>query len=457
MKVVLGILVALLAVLYYLIILPPTIQYVDNDLEWFGYGDPQPENTTIYPYRIHIEDAAIADWRRRVKDTRFGNDLEDGNFEYGFQVNYMKEIQRHMLDKYDWRKHEAQLNQYAHFTTKIEGIDVHFLRAFPADRAAWQGRVLLLVHGWPGSVWEFMKILPRLTNPQAYGGKAQDAFEVICPSIPGYGFSEAPKQRGFGISDAARFFAELMKRLGHKTFYYQGGDYGAVIGSTMGQLYGNRMVGLHLNMIVVPFRSPRMFAHRMLASLLPSLLLSAEDRPRLKPFLEEFMHIIQETGYMHIQATKPDTVAMALMDSPVGLAGYILEKFSTWTNPAYRELPDGGLTEKYELDDLLTNVMIYWYTGTIGSSLRYYKELFTDPVLHKLEHHPVHVPTGLASFPHEIGAPPQALAAHRYKNIVQYSDMPRGGHFAASEEPELLAQDFFLFVKKLEKLETFGA
>ncbi|KAJ8248626.1 hypothetical protein GJAV_G00244020 [Gymnothorax javanicus] len=314
---------------------------------WWGPAErPPSEDGKIYPFLVKTTDEEIQDLHRRIDQTRFTQPLDEGQFHYGFNSKYLRKVVSYWRRQFDWKEQVKVLNKYPHYKTKIEGLDVHFVHVRAPHRPEGQAtRPLMLVHGWPGSFFEFYKILPLLTE-------SQDGlvFDVVCPSIPGYGFSEAPHKQGFNSLACARVFLKLMERLGYPEFYLQGGDWGSLITTNMAQMKPECMKGLHLNMFSVT---------RGGLGMLLSLLIG----PYL-PFL----------------ATKLDTAGCGLNDSPVGLAAYILEKFSTWTDFQNRGLEDGGLERKFSLDDLLTNVMLYWTTGSIISSMRFYKEnLSEDP------------------------------------------------------------------------------
>uniref|UniRef100_A0A3B4T907 Epoxide hydrolase n=1 Tax=Seriola dumerili TaxID=41447 RepID=A0A3B4T907_SERDU len=405
---------------------------------WWGTGEkPLIEDDKIYPFHVQTSDKEIEDLHERIDRTRYTDPLEDSGFHYGFSSTYLKKVVSYWRHEFDWKSQVVVLNKYPHFKTKIEGLDVHFIHVRPPHRENQKVLPLMLVHGWPGSFYEFYRILPLLTENQD-----GVVFEVICPSIPGYGFSEAPHKQGFDSLAAARVFLTLMERLGFSQFYLQGGDWGSLITTNMAQMKPQCVKGLHLNMFSSR-RGFRVLLSLMIGPYLPFLVgFSREDVHRLFPFFEKNVWgILRETGYMHIQATKPDTAGCGVNDSPVGLAAYILEKFSTWTDLGNRDLADGGLERKFSLDDLLTNVMIYWTTGSIVSSMRFYKENLKR----------IFVPTGLAAFPGELMHCPKSWAQMRYRNIYSYTFMPRGGHFAAFEEPQLLASDLVQFVRKVEE------
>ncbi|XP_010200160.2 epoxide hydrolase 1-like [Colius striatus] len=427
---------------------------------WWGAGERPlkgKEDESIRPFKIETSDKEIEDLHHRLDQARFTPPLEGAAFHYGFNSSYLQKVVAYWRNQFDWRKQVEILNKYPHFQTTIEGIDIHFIHVKPSyiphGRAV---QPLLMVHGWPGSFYEFYKIIPLLTEPAGHGLNEGDVvFEVICPSIPGYGFSEAPHKKGFDSIAAARIFHKLMNRLGFKEYYLQGGDWGSRITTNMAQMLPQSVKGLHLNLIFIGSRALRRTISVMLGAYLPWLVgFTREDAQRMYPFMQKnIYYLLQESGYLHIQATKPDTAGCGLNDSPVGLAAYILEKFSTWTDKAFREKDDGGLESKYSLNELLTNVMIYWVTSSIVSSMRFYKEnISKDPGLTGQSRVAVYVPTGIAAFPQEIAHTPRAWAKGNFKNIITYSYMPRGGHFAAFEEPKLLAQDIVHFVRKVEQL-----
>ncbi|XP_068597369.1 epoxide hydrolase 1 [Brachionichthys hirsutus] len=417
---------------------------------WWGAGKkPLSEDDRIYPFKVKTSDEEIKDLQERIDRARYADPLEDSGFQYGFNSTYLKKVVSYWRNEFDWKKQVEVLNKYPHFKTKIEGLDVHYIHVRPARRENQRILPLMLVHGWPGSFYEFYKILPLLTENQD-----DLAFEVICPSLPGYGFSDAPQKQGFDSLAAARVFLTLMERLGFSQFYLQGGDWGALITTNMAQMKPQCVKGLHLNMFTSR-RGFKVLLTLMIGPYLPFLVgLGREDVQRMFPYFEKNVwEILRESGYFHIQATKPDTAGCGLNDSPVGLAAYILEKFSSWTDLKNRDLVDGGLERTFNLDDLLTNIMIYWTTGSIVSSMRFYKENFkSNPDKRVDAKTGIFVPTGLAAFPGELMHCPKSWAELRYQNIYSYTFMPRGGHFAAFEEPQLLANDLVQFVKKVEKL-----
>ncbi|XP_035680094.1 epoxide hydrolase 1-like [Branchiostoma floridae] len=434
---------------------PEPLKFQDN--YWGRGAKPSSEpkdHDKIHEISVNVPNATLIDLKNRLQNVRLFEALENVEFQYGFRLDYMKDLVTYWRDKYDWRKQEAYLNTFPHYKTNIEGIDLHFIHVKPKLKQGQTAKPLMIVHGWPGSVFEFYKIILMLVDPTSHGGSEDDVFEVIAPSIPGYGFSEMPHKKGFDQIAVAQMFLKLMERLGFERFYVQGGDWGALITRIMALLKPSVITGLHNNMIISDAGNPVSLVRTMVGSVFPSVVgVKPEEYDRVYPYGKKIMQLLQETGYMHIQATKPDTIGFALNDSPVGLAAYILEKFSTWTNPANKDLADGGLEKYYTKDELLTSVMIYWTTGTITSSMRFYKEAFAGKAL-ETRGMQVTVPTGMAAFPHELGHIPEAWCAPFYTNLVHYTLMSDGGHFAAFEKPDLLAADIRTFVKKVESLHT---
>ncbi|XP_073412347.1 epoxide hydrolase 1-like isoform X3 [Dendrobates tinctorius] len=316
---------------------------------WWGPGEKpltHGDDTRLRPFVIEASFADIEDLHRRLDSTRFFPPLEDSRFCYGFNPSHLRTVISYWRNKYDWSKQVEILNKYAHYKTTIEGLDIHFIHVKPSHLNPGQKvHPLLMVHGWPGSFYEFYHILPMLTDPGNHGLDPNIVFEVICPSIPGYGFSEAPSKQGFSALAAARIFYKLMLRLGFREFYLQGGDWGSRITTLLSQMKPQSVKGLHLNFVMLPTGGLARLKSLLIGRYLPWLVgLTKEDVRRLYPYMEKnVFRIMRETGYLHIQATKPDTIGSALNDSPAGLAAYILEKFSTWTDYSFTELEDGGL------------------------------------------------------------------------------------------------------------------
>ena len=352
-------------------------------------------------FRLDVPDSALADLRERLKRTRWPDEPPLEPWSTGTSVAWMKSLVDYWQDGFDWRAWEAKLNAFPQFSLRLHGIDLHFIHLPSKKKGAMP---LLLSHGWPGSLFEFHKLLPML---------AED-FTVVAPSLPGYGLSFAHGQKRFGADDMAACFADLMSALGSERFGAQGGDWGASIASVLGLRQAKRLIGIHLNLLMVR-REPQ----------------GVED----PVFLKQLNHFLkEETGYQAIQGTKPQTLAFGLTDSPAGLAAWIAEKFRTWSDC-------GGVIENaISRDELLANVSLYWFTGAIGSSFwPYYARLHAGwPIPAGAT---IDVPVGYAQFPKEILTPPRALAEKTYTDIRRWSAMPKGGHFAALEQPELLARE----------------
>lgn len=379
---------------------------------------------TPRPFRVHVPDAVLADLRDRLARVRWPDEAPGPAWSYGTSLGYMKELVAYWRDTYDWRTHEARLNELRQFTAPVAGITLHFIHE---EGCGPNPLPLLLSHGWPGSVWEFHTIIPMLTDPARFGGDPTDSFTVIAPSLPGYGFSFAPGQPRFGVAEIADAFAALMTDvLGYRRFAAQGGDWGGFVTSRLGAAYPDRLVGIHVNLL----------------ALRRDLARPANPTPEEQQYLDELAHWLrEETGYQWIQGTKPQTLAYALTDSPVGLAAWIVEKFRTWSDCG------GDVERRFSKDVLLTNIMIYWVTGAINASFWPYYARYHQPWPIG-DGQRIEVPTAYAAFPREIVRPPRSWAERMY-NIRRWTVMPAGGHFAALEEPDALAADVRAFFRDL--------
>ncbi len=369
-------------------------------------------NDAVEPFRVDVDDTVLDDLRRRLEATRFPDPIPGTGWEYGTPIDEVAELVDHWRDGYDWRAQEARLNQLDQFTTEIDGVRIHFVHARAPQRDALP---LLLVHGWPGSIVEFLDVIPRLTA---------DGFHVVAPSLPGYAFSEAPGEPGWDIARVARAFVELMARLGYDRYGAQGGDWGAQITTRMAVADSEHCVGLHLNM---PIAGPP-------AGDVP---LDDEERADLA-VMARFQR--EDAAYAQLQGAHPQTLGIALDDSPAGLLAWIVQRFRDWSDC------DGELMRSFTRDQLLTNVMSYWVTRSFTSSARLYWETMHSGVLRE-PLAPVDVPTGVARFPkEEILRFPRSWVEQRY-HVTRWTDMPRGGHFAAMEEPELFVADVQAFFR----------
>nr|XP_039258683.1 epoxide hydrolase 1-like [Styela clava] len=409
-------------------------------------------DTSIRPFKIDVSDSEIEDLNKRLDNVRFPSpSLEDTKFTYGVNQEFMKKFVDYWRNSYSWREQEKYLNKYPHFKTRIEGLDIHFVHFKPKTMSTLnQPRPLMLLHGWPGSFLEFYKMIPMLTDPTSHGGNETDLFEVIIPSIPGYGFSQASEIQGLGSLNCARIFHKLMLRLDHKKYYVQGGDWGSVIGSNMAMLYPSAVKGYHFNMINGGLNSLTV-VKMLIASFAPNLFFDKEDVKANFPVKNLFIKLWKEFGYLHLQATKPDTVGFALSDSPVGLAAYIVEKFAVWTDPDSVDNDDGNIPKHWTYDELLNNIMIYWLSGNVTSSLRFYKETFSDLMITR--DIKVRVPAGFAAFPSEVFHGMKCDIEYKCTRLLSYTRMREGGHFAAFQVPHVLTEDFRQFVRQIERVD----
>jgi pimeloyl-ACP methyl ester carboxylesterase len=353
----------------------------------------------VVPFTINVPDATLRDLKSRLERTRFPEEIPGTNWDYGTDLTYLKSLITYWRDSFDWRAQEKALNRLPQFKTTIDGIDIHFIHQKSPVPTAMP---LAMTHGWPGSIVEFSKVIGPLTDPASFGGRPEDAFSIVAISLPGFGFSGKPQGRGYSPERMAGIIATLMARLGYQKYGVQGGDWGGIISGVADPNEG------------VP----------------PAELQRREAR-------EQYM--ANERAYQQIQATKPQTLGFALDDSPSGLAAWIVEKFRAWCDC------DGGNVEsKFTKDELLTNITMYWATQSGTSSARIYYENRVAPPNPKR----VEVPTACALFPKEISVPPRKWVEARY-NLVRWTEMPRGGHFAALEQPELLIADVREFFRGL--------
>ncbi len=377
------------------------------------------------PFTVHVDDEVLADLRRRLDAARLPDQAPGDPWEFGIPVEVMREALDHWRHRYDWRAREARINAWPNYLTEAAGERVHFIHARSPEAGATP---LVLTHGWPGSFVEFLDVIGPLTDPAAHGGDAADAFHVVVPSMPGYGFSGPTVQPGFGAHRVADAVAEVMAQLGYDKYVAQGGDWGSIVTRRLGEAYADRLLGVHFNML---FAFPEADD--------PDAM-NGVTEAELERFGAAATRIANGTGYMAIQSTKPQTLAYGLTDSPVGLAAWILEKFQVWS-----DLEPGGLAETFGWDRLLDNVMAYWVTNTAGSAARLYAEstrqghAADQPWSGRVE-----VPTGYANHPFELLQTPRAWAEKRYR-IVHWVEQPRGGHFAAFERPQQFVEDVRAF------------
>jgi pimeloyl-ACP methyl ester carboxylesterase len=375
----------------------------------------------VEPVRIAVGDDVLDDLRSRLARTRWPEAETVDDWSQGIPLAYVQEVCRYWADDYDWRAREAALNRFTQYRTSLDGLGIHLIHVRSPHEDALP---LVITHGWPGSIVEFHKIIEPLTDPTAHGGDAADAFHVVCPALPGYGFSDKPSATGWSVEKIAAQWAVLMDRLGYARYGAQGGDWGGAVTTAIGQQDVEHCVGIHLNM---PIARPD-------PDTMDSLTPEEEAGLAASQYYRKW-----DSGYSKQQSTRPQTLGYGLADSPSGQAAWILEKFWAWTDC------DGHPEKALTRDEMLDNVMLYWATNAGASSGRLYWESFgqfRDP-------RPVTVPAGVASFPKEIFRPSRRWVEQRYTDLRHWTDMPKGGHFAAFEQPELLVDDIREFFRKL--------
>jgi pimeloyl-ACP methyl ester carboxylesterase len=380
---------------------------------WLGRAPGALADPAIEPFTYHSPQSALEDLRHRLAQARWPERETVSDWSQGVPLDRLRALVDYWQTNYDWRRCEARLNGFDQYRTEIDGLDIHFLhvRSPRADALP-----IIITHGWPGSVIEFFKIIEPLTDPTAHGGQAQDAFHVVAPSLPGFGFSGKPAEPGWDSVRIARAWGELMRRLGYTRYVAQGGDWGAEVTTRMAQQRPAGLAGIHLNFpLVVP-------------DPLPTSGLSAEEQ-RAVDALARFQ--TQGFGYFLLQSTRPQTVGYALVDSPVGQAAWIYEKFHAWTDNAGD--PEDALTR----DKMLDNITLYWLTETAASSARIYFENAQVG----LNSGTVDIPVGCSLFPREILPAPRSWAEQFYSDLIYWNELDRGGHFAAFEEPALFTQE----------------
>ena len=379
----------------------------------------------VAPFRVDVPEASLADLRERLRRTRWPEPETVTDWSQGTPLAYVRELCRYWLMEYEWPAAQARLNRFPQFLTRINDLDIHFVHVRSPHPGATP---LVMTHGWPGSVVEFRKVIDPLTDPVAFGGSAADAFHVVCPTLPGFGFSGKPARPGWGVERIADTWDQLMARLGYPRYGAQGSDWGTSVTTSLGQQDTAHLAGIH---VMPPIAPPD-----------PATLddLTEAERASLAELRAAAAH---ESGYSAEQSTKPQTVGYGLVDSPAGLAAWIGEKFWSWTDH------DGSLDAVISRDDLLDDLMLYWLPGTAASSARLYWESFaqvsdwfTSAVTDTVD-----VPTGCTVFPHEVPHPSRRWAAKRYTDIRHWSEPARGGHFAALEQPETFVEEVRAFFR----------
>ena len=380
----------------------------------------------VTPFKVEVPDATLQDLKERLDRTRWPDEIPGSNWDYGTNLDYLKELVEYWRTRFDWRSQERLINSFSHFKTDVDGMGIHFIH----EKGMGPNPMpLVITHGWPGTFFEMYKVIPMLSDPASHGGDQEDSFDVVAPSLPGFGFSDHPTQRGMQVLKVADMWAKLMtENLDYPRFAAAGGDIGAGVTSRLGFAHPDKLTGIHLTSITRP-----------------TPYLGPGSRPLNKA---EAAHSAQrekwqrdEGGYAHIQGTKPQTLAYGLNDSPAGLAAWIVEKYRTWSDC------HGDVESRFSKDELLTTITIYWVTQTISSSTRMYLENQTHTWGMGPEER-VKAPTGIALFPQEIAKPPREWAERSY-DVRRWTEMPSGGHFAALEEPTRLVEDIRDFFRGL--------
>ena len=367
----------------------------------------------IRDFSVDIPKTALDDLEIRLRHVRWPDPEPVDDWSQGIPLDYVKTVVEHWRTSYDWRRCQDELNQYDHQLTEIDGVDIHFMHIRSPEADA---RPVIMTHGWPGSIIEFMDVIGPLTDPVAFGGEAKDAYHLVIPTLPGFGFSGKPVATGWGMEKIARAWDLLMARLGYDRYFAQGGDWGGMVTSVIGAQNLGHCAGIHVNFVVT---GP------------PSEEMMANPTPQEQAALARYMdYQSQGSGYAEIQRTRPQTLGYGLADSPVGQMAWIMEKFQGWSDDA--KAPD----DNFDCDRLLDNVMIYWLNNAGASSARLYRESFGS-----INIDPVDIPSGCSIFPNEIVTPSRRWAEQRFKDLRYWGEAEKGGHFAAMEVPELFVQE----------------
>jgi pimeloyl-ACP methyl ester carboxylesterase len=381
------------------------------------------EDNTVRPSRIDVPEEAFADLRRRIAATRWPSKELVADRSQGVQLEALQALARYWETDYDWRKAEAKLNALSQFTTEIDGVDIHFIHVRSEHEDALP---LIMTHGWPGSVIELLETVGPLTDPTAHGGDAADAFHLVLPSLPGYGFSGEPMELGWNVGRVAQAWAELMRRLDYTRYVAQGGDVGAAVTDAMGRQAPEGLAAIHVNLLVTVLGGPQET--------------ESDEERAAQAQLDTFR--ASGFGYFLEMATRPQTIGYALLDSPVALAAWLLDHDTDSYEKIARAFVDGETAGKLTRDNILDNITLYWLTGTGASAARSYWE-DGQALAAAAGHAPpeVSIPTGFTTFPGEIWRTPRSWAENSYPNLTYFNEVDKGGHFAAWEEPELFSNE----------------
>eukprot|EP01037_Dinobryon_pediforme_P000861 gene861-866_t len=400
-----------------------------------GFAQTPTAPNAIRPFQVNIAESDLTDLRQRILATRWPEKETVTDRTQGVNLDQIQELVKYWGTDYDWRKAEAKLNALPQFVTNIDGLDIHFIHVRSKNPNALP---IIITHGWPGSVFEMLKLAGPLTDPEAYGGKASDAFDVIIPSMPGYGFSEKPKANGWGPDRIARAWDELMKRLGYKHYVAQGGDWGSVVADAMARQKPKGLLGIHVNM---PATVPADIAKVLKSGGAAPATLSVKEKAAFNSLNNLYT---KGGGYAGLMVTRPQTLGYSLTDSPVGLASFFLDKFNDWTY-------SGGDAEKVlSKDEILDDITLYWLTNTAASSARLYWENNTNNFnVVEQKTHEISIPVAVTIFPGEIYQAPKTWTERAYHHLIYFHEAKNGGHFAQWEQPQLFAEELRAAFKSL--------
>ncbi|XP_052741089.1 juvenile hormone epoxide hydrolase [Bicyclus anynana] len=441
--------VILLALLYQFymyiqvsLIATPALPKFDLNV-WWGPNNTKIQDNSIRPYRIVFSESMQENLRRKFEAYRRATRIKSLNetSEYGINSDVLGQIFAHWQFKYNYRHQERFLNKFSHFKTNIQGLDIHFMRVKPETTDNVKVLPLLLLHGWPNSVRDFYDIIPLLTTPRP---GYDFVFEIIAPSLPGFAYSQGAVRTGFTPYQKAIVIRNLMEKIGVKQFYIHGEDIGSLIGSHLATIFPKQVLGFHTN---TPINLSKLAQLTLIAGALFPSYTAGDLADKIYPLKDKFSYYLEEFGYVHLQSTKPDTLGIALQDSPLGLAAYIVEKYFLLTNPDNKYKQDGGLSD-FDKSALLDNVLMYWTTGSITTSLRFFKEYYSDYDKEEaLERIPTQVPTWGLRTKYDPVQQPDFLVRWKYPNLVGVTNMDAGGHYATFEKPKEIADDIFKSVK----------
>ncbi|CAF4801369.1 unnamed protein product [Pieris macdunnoughi] len=422
---------------------PSPLPPMDFD-RWWGDGpQPEDEDASIRPFVIVFNESMVEDLKSRLRNRRpFTPPLYGAQSQYGMNTKYLDELLTYWSDKYNFTERAERLNKFSHYKTTIQGLDIHYIHVKPEGKGK-KVLPLLMLHGWPSSSKEFDKVIPMLTTPK---DGYEFIFEVIAADLPGFGFSQGTRKPGLSPLQVGTIMSNLMRRLGHNMYYIQAGDWGSQVATHMTTFIPHEILGFHTNMPVSS--RPISNVKYIIGSLFPNLIMDEKYINRIYPIRKLFDYVLRESGYFHLQATKPDTIGVALSDSPAGLAAYTLEKIGVCSNRHQLNTPHGGI-ENIDRDDLLDTVTIVWANECIVTSMRIYAEAFAHADVFMMHNIPTVVPTAAINFKHEVVYQPDWILRDKFLNLVRSTTHDFGGHFAAMQTPKALADDVFESVKEI--------